>query len=170
MKDILEHPDEDDDADVDETDDASSAAGTAFSSPTPTKLSFNSHSILFGSGAPSARARPSPPSATKAWLISVYKDRVDPLFKPLHWPSTLSILQRGGKKSAEERALEYGIYFVAACSLFDHELERRQSIVEQFRQTVEEALTEAGLLTSTSLILLQAFVIHLVRLKVRAVY
>lgn len=124
--------------------------------------SNESHRLLFGDTT-LAEAPFDLSSVLKDRLLSVYKDRVDCLFKPLHWPSTISaIRQQGVARNAVSHALEYSLYFTSACTLFNHELDQRQSIVENLRRQCENSLVRAGLVTTTSFTLLQAFVVYLV--------
>jgi len=102
------------------------------------------------------------------FLLDVYHERVHALFKVLHWPSTLALLDTS--KDSDDiklRALKSAIYFTSVCSLLDHELEGRRVILSQYRQRAEEAFIDAGLLTTTSLMVLQAFVIYLVSTETR---
>ena len=102
-------------------------------------------------------------SEMNQFLLDVYHERVHALLKVLHWPSTLALLST--TKDSDEiklRALKSAICFTSVCSLFDHELEGRRAILSQYRQCAEKAFIDAGLLTTTSLMVLQAFVIYLV--------
>ena len=100
-------------------------------------------------------------------LLTVYKQRVDPIFKPLHWPSALRISSsQECKQCPDAKALGCAIYFTAACSLFDHELDDRVMVVEQSQRAAEQAFEQAGLLTTMSVIVLQAFVIYLVSVNI----
>ena len=102
-------------------------------------------------------------SETNQFLLNVYHERVHALFKVLHWPSTLALINASNNMGdIKVRALKSAIHFTSVCSLFDHELEGRRMILSQYRQRAEEAFIDAGLLTTTSFVVLQAFVIYLV--------
>lgn len=163
LRDVLENPDE---ADQYDDDHAISSSSTSVTSPGST-TGIDGHAILLGNASASPKAQATLPPGLLNWLPSVYEDRVHPIFKPVHWPSTLAIIrpQNDGLHrtlTPNARALESAVHFTAACSLLDHEVEQRQSIVQQLRQTAEDALARAGLLTTTDLSVLQAFIIYLV--------
>lgn len=66
--------------------------------------------------------------------------------------------------------LESAIYFLAICSLAQDDCERLQlgdrfALMDSFRKITEMLLAKAGLLTTTSLTVLQAFVLYLVSLS-----
>lgn len=102
-------------------------------------------------------------SEMNEFLLNVYHERVHALFNVLHWPSTLASFKVSNEKEdVKARALKSAIFFTSVCSLLDHELEGRRAILDQYRQRAEEAFIDAGLLTTTSFMVLQAFVIYLV--------
>jgi hypothetical protein len=64
--------------------------------------------------------------------------------------------------------LEYATYFMALCTITDEEADKiglgvRLEICRQYQTTVEDLLVESDLLQHPDLIILQAFVIYLVR-------
>jgi hypothetical protein len=70
-------------------------------------------------------------------------------------------------KLASVGALELAIYFMSLCSITNEEarnlgLGDRSSLIEQYRNATETAISEAELLQHPDLIVLQAFVIYLV--------
>jgi hypothetical protein len=117
--------------------------------------------MLFG---PSNKVGPvDTTSEMNEFLRDVYHERVHALFNVLHWPSTLALFNVSNvKEDVKLRALKSAILFTSVCSLLDHELEGRRAILNQYRQRAEEAFIDAGLLTTTSFVVLQAFVIYLV--------
>lgn len=146
--------------DEDEGEDAASVSASASSTGAATPHRPNA--ILFHS-ASSHFNRPGKSPELNEWLLTVYKDRVDPIFKPLHWPTAISqIRSQIESPSNEIAALECAIHFTATCALFESERDQRGISVESLLQDTESALVRAGLLTTTSTILLQAFVIYLV--------
>lgn len=167
LKEVLEHPDAVEDSVGDVEEDLADSVDTTLQHQHLFNGSSGSHRLLFGQGGSSKAACNLSPSL-KDWLLNVYKERVDCLFKPLHWHSTLFAIQHQSsrlqdeKSSIDAKALENAIYFTSTCSLFDHELDGRQTLVEQLRRATEDALVESDLLTTTSLVVLQAFVVYLV--------
>jgi hypothetical protein len=64
------------------------------------------------------------------------------------------------------QALETAIYFMATCSLTDEEakgLGDKSRLLHTFRSSAEHLFAQSSLLQSPDLVLLQAFVIYLVR-------
>jgi hypothetical protein len=101
------------------------------------------------------------------FLLNVYHERVHALFNVLHWPSTLALFNVSNEKEdVKHRALKSAVLFTSACSLFDRELEGRRAILGHHRQHAEKAFIDAGLLTTTSFMVLQAFVIYLVSIEI----
>lgn len=123
--------------------------------------SRNPNNMVFGLFNPVDRI--GAPSEMEHSLLDIYYERVHTLFRVLHWPSTRALLQ-GAEDLVDVniRALKSAIYFASVCSLLDHELDGRPAILSQYRQRAEEAFIDAGLLTTNSFMVLQAFVIYLV--------
>ena len=106
-------------------------------------------------------------------LLYLYRQRVDCLYKILHWPTALADIARL-QSEAQDRykptpigALELSIYFTSLCSITNDEarnlgLGDRAGLIEQYRDATEKALSEAGLLQQPNVTVLQAFVIYLV--------
>lgn len=96
----------------------------------------------------------------------MYRERVDVIFKVLHWPSVQALFGLEARYSpvlsSDDRALEFAIYFVALCTLSGDEIEERDTLMEQYRVAAELSLVRAGLLSSLNLVVLQAFVLYLV--------
>jgi hypothetical protein len=104
----------------------------------------------------------------------LYRQRVDCLYKILHWPTVLAHITRSqvevkdGYKQTPIAALELSIFFTSLCSITNEEAKNlglgdRIALIEQYRGATEKALSEAGLLQLPNLTVLQAFVIYLVR-------
>ncbi|EME43831.1 C6 zinc finger domain-containing protein [Dothistroma septosporum NZE10] len=168
LRSVLDDPDTGDGL-PDEVDSASpTSLGTGdSSSDLHVPASADSHVILFGA---SAVAEPTEPTAKmKAYLLGVFKARVDTIFKVLHWPSTVFMLKQDSThidySDHSKKALASAIYFTAVCSLMNHELNGRNAVVEQYRRNAEEALVRANLLSTRDFITLQAFVIYLAGLR-----
>lgn len=117
--------------------------------------------------------RPTAEMATR--LLAVYRERVDPIYKILHWPDVHSFLNThysapSLELSPDHRALESAMHFTALCTLVDGEVDGRAILVEQYRVAAEWSLVQAGLLSTRSLVTLQAFVIYLVSNILRKPY
>ena len=104
-------------------------------------------------------------------LGNLYFTRVDPLFKVLHRPSTLSFIYAAtrDKKSITrgQEALLFAIYFASITSLSDSEClqnlgQPKTSLVKQYRGGIETALANANFLDTNEIVVLQALLIYLV--------
>ncbi|KUJ14546.1 uncharacterized protein LY89DRAFT_736577 [Mollisia scopiformis] len=106
-------------------------------------------------------------------LLYLYRQRVDCLYKILHWPTVLADIPCLGTEAQDScnpspfRALELSIYFTSLCSITNEEamnfgLGDKLSLMEQYRVATERALSQAGLLQEPNVTVLQAFVIYLV--------
>jgi hypothetical protein len=140
--------------------------------------SSSGRTLLFGSGPPCRHGCPLAKWPTisedkRNLLLYLYRQRVDCLYKILHWPTVLGDISPSRSEAQERskptpiRALEHSIYFMSLCSLTDDEacslgLGDRAALVEQYRDATERALSEAGLLLQPNVVLLQAYVIYLV--------
>lgn len=128
-------------------------------------ISCGPNQMLFGSSGKDNSTN-TPPQMNH-FLLDVYHKRVHALFPVLHWPSTLALLEAANDpQNTSVSALSSAVHFSSVCSLMDFELEGRRSILSQYRQRAEQAFIDAELLTTTSLMVLQAFVIYLVSLDV----
>jgi hypothetical protein len=108
------------------------------------------------------------------FLLYLYCQRVDCLYKILHWPTALPDIARLQSeahdiyKPTPIKALEMSIYFTSLCSITNEEarnlgLGDRAGLIKQYREATEKAISEGGLLQRPNVIVLQAFVIYLVR-------
>jgi hypothetical protein len=110
---------------------------------------------------------------TQNTLLRLYRQRVDSVYKILHWPSVLSMLEArrcnsGTPPRLSENVLENSIYFMAICSITATEAEKiglgdRDSVLQLCQEQLETLFAQSNLLNSPDIILLQAFVIYLVR-------
>jgi hypothetical protein len=109
-------------------------------------------------------------------LLETYEARVDTIFKPLHWPTTRdNIRLKDGKiqsplVSTSSGALEYAIYYLAVCSLHEHEClalfhDSKHNIIDQYRGMCETHISRARVLQTPDVPGLQAFVIYLQALR-----
>jgi len=135
----------------------------------------SSYSFLFNQSQAAGNDRMilQPLPAVRSTLLQVYRDRVDCLFKVLHLPTVYSELgspwpnNHNDSITTTTRLLEHAIYFLAICSLSPDECKRlqlgdRTSLIAALRTTTEMLLSKSGLLTTTRLVVLQAFVLYLV--------
>ena len=115
---------------------------------------------------------PSPAVVGALWQI--FKDNVDPLVKVLHCPSTEEILRKVSSAisstSKSEQSLVFAIYLAAVNSIDGEQCrsvlqEPKEDLIRSFRFATEQSLAQAGLLTTSSLMTLQAFVLYLTSLR-----
>lgn len=116
------------------------------------------------------RSLHAPPSQTRKYW-NIFIERVDPLVKVLHKPTVTTILRKMGSDflniDPPMEALLFAIYFAVVTSMKQEDvllsfLEEKQSLLSRYRYGVEQALSQAGFLTSQDLRTLQAFTIYLV--------
>jgi hypothetical protein len=108
----------------------------------------------------------------RAKLLDLYVERVDCMYKVLHWPSILARIQGAEEPEASpgtlsRQALEYAIYFVTLCTISDDEAEKmsldsKADLVQQYKDATEHALSKADVMRHPDMTSLQAFVIYLV--------
>jgi hypothetical protein len=133
--------------------------------------------VLFGHKSPAQNKVANVPLSTNVrnQMFDLYHQRVDCLYKMLHWPTTLSHLERlqttklGAKEKSDLIALETAICFMAVRSITDREAIEfrfgdRSALTCQLCEATEQAISAADLLQHPSVIVLQSFVIYLVRL------
>lgn len=133
---------------------------------------WDTRGIIF----PSARhsrnePAPLPCSETQTTLLRLFKERVDSVYKIVHWPTVLAAISRHGRPSkirtSSVQALEYSIYFMAMCSIKNdeakaHGLGDRPSMVQTYQATAEYLFATSTLLQNPDFTTLQAFAIYLV--------
>ncbi|KAE8326993.1 fungal-specific transcription factor domain-containing protein [Aspergillus sergii] len=133
--------------------------------------------LLFGAApTPSLSGlHPNPVHIFKLWQI--FLENVNPLTKIIHVPTLQQrILDATGNLDSipsELEALMFAIYCAALRSLSDEEVlqgfgQSRAALLTQYQQAAQSALVQAGLLKTSNMVVLQAFVIFI--LSVRAVY
>lgn len=112
---------------------------------------------------------PDPTQISFCW--QTFKDRVDPMIKMVHVPTTETFIMRAKHNldslSKGVEALLFAIYFAAVTSLTQQECreslgESKHTLLAKYRFCVEQALARAGFLKAQELLLLQTFVIFLV--------
>ncbi|KAJ1330831.1 proline utilization trans-activator [Microdochium nivale] len=115
-----------------------------------------------------------PPQTQIPFIWQVYVDNVDPLIKILHVP-TMSKTIRELRTHMEDlspgmEALLFSIYYAAVTSMEPDEVlsslgTEKSTLTDQFRFACEQALAKADFLTSTELVVAQAFAIFLVLVR-----
>ncbi|KAK5953317.1 hypothetical protein OHC33_005885 [Knufia fluminis] len=168
LRETLEEPDEDE---------AAKSTQPTISDPQSCSH-WTSNDLLFNQSRSTSHVdaflHPSP--ATRSILLQTYRERVDCLFKVIHWPTVCSNLESLWAGALAEpmatvtAVLESAIYFLAICSLAQDDCERLQlgdrfALMDSFRKITEMLLAKAGLLTTTSLTVLQAFVLYLAGIR-----
>ena len=107
-------------------------------------------------------------------LLSIYLQRVDPIFKVMHTPTLrTAILSKRSNSSdlsddPKSGALRFAVYFAAVCSLEETECldrfkEDKSDLSSRFRRATELMLFRANLQKNRDITVLQALVIYLVR-------
>ncbi|KAK4502076.1 hypothetical protein PRZ48_007887 [Zasmidium cellare] len=115
--------------------------------------------------------------ALESLLCDVYLCQVDPLIKILHRPTVDRWLRKGqpylhypqGHRATE--ALAWGVCYSAVCSLTQEQCQTllqqdRSIVIADCRHACENALDQAGYLTTDDLAVLQTFVLYLVGRRV----
>lgn len=132
-------------------------------------------SFLFGHTQPALDLASAGPSTSQACILwDAYKENVDPLVKIVHRPSVERIFLKASgmphNVSKAEAALLYAIYLTALISLEPDQCEAhfgtpKSFMTSHYRILTEKAMAKASFLTSSSLLVLQAFVMYLICLR-----
>lgn len=113
---------------------------------------------------------PSSPPAISEKLFELFKTRVDTVYKVVHLPTVFAMIKTAystGAQTANILALEYVMYFMAICTINDHEAEvtglgSRNDLQRSYRAATEGFLASSNLLSHPELQALQALVIYMV--------
>ncbi|KAL9031682.1 MAG: hypothetical protein Q9196_000315 [Gyalolechia fulgens] len=158
MRDILDDPTEDED------DYPSPGSGSS--------ASANNQGFIFGFSSTILSLRNFHPPANhimRYW--EVFKENVEPLNKVFHRPSVEKTLLEATKDldhiSKSLEVLMFSIYFAAVTSLCDEECMEmtgmdKESALKKYRFAFEQAMARAGFLSTTELVILQAFTVFLI--------
>lgn len=115
---------------------------------------------------------PSPQRIHQLWQI--YSENIDPLTKLLHIPTLRPAVEKAAKKTdaipREFEALMFAVYSAAVMSLNDEECvqrlgEPRRVLLIRYVSATKKALRQANFMGTTSLIVLQALVIHILSIR-----
>ncbi len=114
---------------------------------------------------------PAPTYEAQIVLFGLYQERVDAIYKIVHWPTIVAevgpaVSQRKAISSSAQ-ALQYSIYFMSLCTLTDEETRERglgpkQEVIEAYRSAAETLLARTKVLEKPDVTALQALVIYLV--------
>ncbi|KAL8961021.1 MAG: hypothetical protein Q9193_002363, partial [Seirophora villosa] len=158
MQDILDDPTEDED------DYPSPGSGSS--------ASANHQGFIFSFSSVILSLRNFHPPANQILTYwEVYKENVDPLGKVIHRPSIEKRLAEAAKDldhiSKPLECMMFCIYFAAVISLSDEECINttgieKESALKKYRFAFEQAMARAGFLSTTEMIILQAFTVFLI--------
>lgn len=134
-------------------------------------ISSNADSLLFGRPMlkPLASTHPTPVQIFLLW--QTYLDNVNPLLKLFHAPTVQQTILDAASNlenmPQSTEALMFAIYFLSITSLRNNDCERimgesRHVLLARFSNATQHALINAGLLKSSNMTVLQAFVLFLV--------
>ena len=138
----------------------------------PVEYQPNESSLLFGSPLHSQSLRdlhPTPLHAQKLWFA--FRENVDPLIKLFHLPTKeVTVLRCITALECLTRPTEtfmFATYLISLTSLGEEEClehfgESRSLLLDRYQYATEQALMKVGVLGSTDLVVLQAFVMYLV--------
>lgn len=115
-----------------------------------------------------------PPQAQVPFLWQIYVENIDPLVKILHVPTmskNISNLRNNMKDIPPAmEALLFSIYYAAVTSMEPAEVlsslgVEKSILINQFRFACEQSLAKADFLTSTDIVVVQAFALFLVLVR-----
>lgn len=115
------------------------------------------------------------PHPSQIFIIwETFKENVDPVVKIIHVPSAKNIIMKAAVSSQNlskaNEAVFYSICFAAIVSMQEEQAkqllgEDKHILMQKYRFAVEQALSRASFLNSSSLMVLQAFVMFLIVVK-----
>lgn len=135
--------------------------------PDPTSLLWGTHADV-----DLLEVHPSPSHALLLWQTFLYY--VNPLTKAIHVPTVQILIDEASKNveslSRPTVALVFAIYSAAIMSMKDddcrHTLgECKNTLLVRYVTTTQHMLAASGFMKSVNVVILQAFVVHLVRLS-----
>ena len=158
MRDILDDPTDDED------DYPSPGSGSS--------ASANHQGFIFSFSSTILSLRNFHPPANQIMTYwEIYKENVDPLVKIFHRPCTEKTLRDATKDldhiSKPLETLMFSVYFAAVTSLSEEDCTNvigmdKDSALKKYRFGFEQAMARAGFLSTTELVVLQAFTIFLI--------
>lgn len=114
-------------------------------------------------------------------IWQIYLSNVDPILKLTHTPTLQKrVFEAGGNLSStpnidpDLEALLFNIYFISINSLTDAEClssfgETKSTLQARYHVASQQALLNANLMKTLDLTVLQAFILHLVRLSTHVI-
>ena len=162
MRDILDAPSDEEDFATQPTSQPSCSIESS---------SLLNHGFVLGNSAPLVDLKSFYPSKRQSiFLWGIYKSNVDPVIKIVHCPTAQQTLCNAANKHGPlGRAAEtfmFAVHFAAALSLEPASCQNefgcsKRLLVDRYRAATQQALAQAGFLCSSSLTVLQAFVIFI---------
>lgn len=117
-----------------------------------------------------------PPVQILPKLRDIYADRVDPLVKILHLPTFLATLENGLRhpsgRSDSLEAIMFAFYLAVVSTLDEDECQDLFGVSEavihsRYRLATRQALVNAGFLSTSNPLTLQAYVLFMVRIAIQ---
>ncbi|KIW19270.1 hypothetical protein PV08_03564 [Exophiala spinifera] len=141
----------------------------------PGELADAAADVILGSlGTPASVDELHPPADQIMELWQIYLRNVSPVIKLLHAPTTARAIQNAvvnpEKISRAFEALLFAIYSAAVMSLRDEESKQRfgqtrKHLLSRYIRATKLALTRAKLMGTSNLVVLQAYLLHLVAVR-----
>ncbi|GAP85338.1 putative fungal specific transcription factor domain-containing protein [Rosellinia necatrix] len=160
---------------TDDSSDSSGDEGTPILAGPQTDQHAGHHGFIFGYSSSSADLRslhPLPSQMLFYWQI--YMENIDPIIKLLHVPAMTKIIKelRSDMSTITPgvEALMFAIYFAAITSMEADEVmtnfgAEKPQLIARYRFATEQALAKANCVTTSELIVLQAFVLFLILVR-----
>ncbi|PIA98390.1 putative transcriptional regulatory protein [Cercospora beticola] len=144
-----------------------------YEEPTRPEDASTGRNLIFGGSGPGHPGSFQAPASQIVFLWQAFQGNVDPVMKISHAPSVQNIVlgQIGNQVlPPNEQALVYAIYMIAVVSLTNEQCgeslgESRNGLLQKYRAATEAALSAAGFITSTDIMVLQALIYYLSALR-----
>ncbi|KAF3764249.1 hypothetical protein M406DRAFT_91697, partial [Cryphonectria parasitica EP155] len=143
--------------------------------PATTRSSGDHHAFVFGYRSADVDLRalhPLPSQIPYMWQL--YQENVDPIVKVIHIP-TVDKLVKETRKNLDKlgpanECLMFAIYFAAITSIDAADVQtnfgvERDELISKYRFALEQALAKANFITTSELVVLQAFIVFLVLVR-----
>ncbi|KAI1350790.1 fungal-specific transcription factor domain-containing protein [Xylaria sp. FL0043] len=160
---------------TDESEESSGDEDSPVTADLRTDSHIDHHGFIFGYSSSNVDLRslhPLPSQVGFYW--QVYMENVDPIIKLLHIPTmtkTIKALRSDmSTMTPGVEALMFSIYFAAITSMEHDEVvtnfgAEKQQLIARYRFATEQALAKASCVTSSELVVLQAFVLFLILVR-----
>ncbi|KAI0425366.1 fungal-specific transcription factor domain-containing protein [Xylaria sp. FL1042] len=160
---------------TDESSDSSGDEDSPVAADPQTDRHIDHHGFIFGYSSSNVDLRPLHPLPSQMLFYwQVYMDNVDPIIKLLHVPTTTKIVKelRSDMSTITPgvEALMFAIYLAAITSMEHDEVvtnfgAEKPQLIARYRFATEQALAKANCVTSSELVVLQAFVLFLILVR-----